>query len=96
MDAHVLVQIVAAAERPFATPDWANPRCVNQVKKVSYFIIQESEEVSLTFIVRVNGPNVPFEVLAPDEALAAPVNMTSVCPGALLGLILAERIHRLP
>lgn len=70
MDAHVLVQIVTAAELPFAPPNRADPR----------------------FIVRVNRPDVPFEMLASDETLAAAIDVAGICPGALLRPIFAACI----
>jgi len=57
---------------------------------------RKGREIYLTFVVGVDGPNVPFEVFAPDEALAAAINMAGIRPGALLRLVFAERIHRLP
>lgn len=72
MDAHVLVQVVTAAEFPFASPDRAHPR----------------------FIVCVNGPNVPFEVLASNKTLAAAIDVAGICPGALLRPVFAARIDR--
>jgi hypothetical protein len=72
VNAHVLIQVVTAAELPFASPDRAHPR----------------------FIVCVNGPDVPFEVLASDETLAAAIDVAGICPGTLLRLVFTARIDR--
>lgn len=48
------------------------------------------------FIVGVNGPDVPFEVLAPDETLAAAIDVAGICPGAFLRLVFAARVDGFP
>lgn len=91
MDAHVLVQVVTAAELPFAPPDGTHPRYRFKSQSLAC-----SRKVSLTFIVGVNGPDVPFEVLTPDETLAAAIDVAGICSGAFLRLVFAARIDGFP